>query len=110
MDNKDFLGLMFQNKKKFSDKSPDYKGSVLVDGKVYNVSLWEKVGKTSGNKFFSIALNEPKEKVEKKEEKTDKTDFSNHPFPEEVKEVSEAFGGNMEILDDKPLGEDDTPF
>jgi len=48
-------GALFKNDKGDNEKRPDYKGSVDVEGKVYNVSSWLQTAK-SGQKFLSLKL------------------------------------------------------
>jgi hypothetical protein len=57
MENKTNTGAIFKNDKKTSDKPPDYKGKVNVNGKEMEVALWIKEGKAG--KFFSASFNEP---------------------------------------------------
>ena len=99
INNEELKGLLFQNKQRMSDKSPDYKGSVLIGGKIYYVSMWKRIGKESHEEFFSLAFK-PKE-AQKAEAK---------PIEKPVQQVAQAVGGKTEILDEKPLGEDDVPF
>jgi len=106
--NEQLLGLVFLNDKKLTDKSPDYRGAVMVGGKIYNVSMWARVGKQSGKTFFSLAF---KEKDEKKEQPKIDEMYTNRPYPgDNVEQVAQAVGGKTEILDEKPLGEEEVPF
>jgi hypothetical protein len=57
MENKTNTGAIFKNDKKTSDKQPDYKGKVNVNGKEMEVALWLKEGKAG--KFFSASFSEP---------------------------------------------------
>jgi hypothetical protein len=57
MENKTNTGAIFKNDKKTSDKQPDYKGKVNVNGKEMEVALWVKQGKNGS--FFSAAFSEP---------------------------------------------------
>ena len=45
-------GSIFKNKKKESDKHPDYTGSINIEGVEYWQSVWLKTSK-AGEKFFS---------------------------------------------------------
>ena len=101
MKTEEMKGILFLNDKKLSDKSPDYRGSALIGGKVYYISLWKRVGKTSNQEFFSLSF--------KAKEENKPTQKVMHKPVEVVNEVSQAFGGKAEILDEKPLGED-LPF
>jgi hypothetical protein len=57
-------GAMFKNMDKRGPTSPDYNGSVTIDGVEYWVSGWIKtagqLAKNPGMKFLSLAFN-PKE-------------------------------------------------
>ncbi len=55
MENKTNTGAIFKNDKKTSDKQPDYKGKVNVNGKEMEVALWVKQGKNGS--FFSAAFS-----------------------------------------------------
>ena len=101
MTNEEMKGILFVNEKKMSDKSPDYKGSTLINGKVYYISLWKRVGKESGKEFFSLSFKAKEETAKEKQE---------HKPAEQVKEVAQAVGGKVEILDEKPIGDEDVPF
>ena len=51
-------GAIFKNSKKTTEKQPDYQGTVNVNGKEMQISLWLKESK-NGNKYFSVAFQEP---------------------------------------------------
>lgn len=51
-------GTLFTNDRKTTDKHPDLKGSINVEGKEFWVSGWFKTGKSGG--FTSLSLT-PKE-------------------------------------------------
>lgn len=55
---KENQGSIFVEENKKSDKHPDFKGSLTVDGKEYWVSGWKRIG--NNKKFISLALD-PKE-------------------------------------------------
>jgi len=57
--NKNNSGAIFKNEKKTNEKQPDYKGTVNVNGKDMQVSLWVKTSKKDGSKFFSVSFQEP---------------------------------------------------
>jgi uncharacterized protein (DUF736 family) len=48
-------GALFRNKKKESEKHPDYTGSANVEGKEYWVSSWLNESK-AGEKYLSLKL------------------------------------------------------
>lgn len=68
-------GALFKNDRKESEKHPDYKGSINVDGVEYWVSSWINESK-SGKKYLSLKLNKKEEEVKPKTE--DK--FDDVPF------------------------------
>lgn len=58
METKNNSGAIFKNFKKTTEKQPDYQGTVNVNGKEMQISLWLKESK-NGNKYFSAAFQEP---------------------------------------------------
>lgn len=52
-------GALFKNDEKESEKHPDYRGSINVDGTDYWLSAWLKTSK-KGAKFMSLSVS-PKE-------------------------------------------------
>jgi hypothetical protein len=48
-------GVLFKNDKKDTEKHPDYKGNIMVDGQEYWLSAWIKEGKTG--KFMGLAVS-----------------------------------------------------
>jgi uncharacterized protein (DUF736 family) len=52
-------GALFKNDKKTSEKAPDYKGTINVDGVDYWLSSWLKTSK-QGDKYMSLSV-QPKE-------------------------------------------------
>jgi uncharacterized protein (DUF736 family) len=57
--NKNNSGAIFKNAKKTNEKQPDYKGTVNVNGKDMQVSLWVKTSSKDGSKFLSVSFQEP---------------------------------------------------
>jgi uncharacterized protein (DUF736 family) len=51
-------GSIFKNDKKESDKHPDYRGKINVDGKEKEIALWVKES-AKGLKYFSVSISEP---------------------------------------------------
>ena len=63
METKLNTGAIFKNDKKASDKHPDYRGKINVDGKDKDISLWLNTSE-KGTKYFSVKISEvwkPKE-------------------------------------------------
>lgn len=48
-------GALFKNDDKQGDKSPDYRGTLNVDGVEYWLNAWIKVSK-KGTKFMSLSV------------------------------------------------------
>ena len=55
MEKRDNSGVLFKNDKKDTEKHPDYKGNIMVDGNEYWLSAWIKEGKTG--KFMGLAVS-----------------------------------------------------
>lgn len=59
-------GFLARNDKKESDKHPDFRGSITVDGAEYWLSGWVRQGKPgskmAGRQFFSLSLSPKDEK------------------------------------------------
>ena len=53
-------GVLFKEKEKKSDKHPDYKGKLDIDGVTRYLSGWIKQDK-NGNSFLSLSLSAPKD-------------------------------------------------
>lgn len=51
---KDNSGSLFKNERKDSDRHPDATGKALIDGKMYRVSAWTKVG--AKGRFQSLSF------------------------------------------------------
>lgn len=56
---RDNSGSLFKNDNKEKDTHPDYKGTVVIDGKTYWISSWVK---TSGDKKWMSLSFTPKDK------------------------------------------------
>lgn len=65
MDLKENQIVIFKNEKKNSDKQPDYKGMIEVNGEHREVSLWVRESKTTGKKYMSGTHQEPFKPKEK---------------------------------------------
>jgi len=51
-------GALFKNDKKETEKQPDYRGKLNVNGKDFYLSAWIKSAK-DGGKFMSLSVSEP---------------------------------------------------
>ena len=57
---KENSGTLFKNDRKTSDKHPDYKGAINVNGAVLEIAGWIK---TNGEKsFMSLKVSEPRQR------------------------------------------------
>lgn len=53
---------IFKHDQKGNDKAPSYKGTLNVEGKDYDISLWVKESDKAGKYFQgSISIKQPKE-------------------------------------------------
>ena len=78
--------LIFRNEKK-GENHPDWKGQINVEGKYYDIALWDKEG--AKGKFFSGKISEPWKKPEAE---------------------PAAYVAKEQIQDDTPTNTDDLPF
>jgi hypothetical protein len=58
-------GVLFKNLDKKAENQPDYRGDIMVAGKVFELAAWIKEGKKG--KFMSLSAK-PKERRRKEEE------------------------------------------
>ena len=49
---------LFENDKKGNDKSPDYRGKGLIDGKEVRIAIWKRKS-ASGIEYLSGTIEEP---------------------------------------------------
>ncbi len=61
-------GTLWKNDRKEKDTHPDYRGTINVDGKDYEISAWIK-SKRDGGKFMSLAVKEPYQATVRKAER-----------------------------------------
>lgn len=52
-EHKESFGNLFKNDKKGNDKAPDYKGTIMVGGNIYELAGWAK----QGNKGTFLSLS-----------------------------------------------------
>jgi hypothetical protein len=71
-------GAIFKNDKK-QGSQPDYRGTIDVDGKEKEISLWVKEGKKG--KFFSVSIGEPYKKKEYINERIETGDVGGSDLP-----------------------------
>lgn len=56
-------GVFFRKDKEGNEKRPDYKGTLNVEGKEYEIAGWKRMSK-AGKPFVSLKISEPFEKKE----------------------------------------------
>lgn len=79
--NKEGYGAIFRNKQKKSEKSPDYTGSITLNGKEIKLSCWLAESK-NGIKYFQVrAESEFMNKAPDEKLKNVKDDFINDDVP-----------------------------
>ena len=57
---KEGRGVLFQNLEKKTETHPDYKGQVMVDGKIVRISAWKKIH-ANGHLFSLSVMKSPTE-------------------------------------------------
>jgi hypothetical protein len=77
---RDLTGTLFKNDKMMNDKSPQYTGSVLIEGVEYWQSAWVKESK-NGVKFFSQSFKRKDAPAVRREEPARKTTITDDEIP-----------------------------
>jgi hypothetical protein len=76
---RDNSGSLFKNDKKTKETQPDYKGSAMINGQMYWMDSWFKVGKNGKFMSFSFKLQDESQSnsksSSKKEESSDDDDM-----------------------------------
>lgn len=76
---KDMSGSLFANKEKKNERSPDYSGTALIEGKEYRIAGWKKG--QGAKTFLSLAFSEKSDAGAKKAAREDLSDLeSDIPF------------------------------
>lgn len=52
---------MFLNEKQ-NDRQPDYRGTIMIAGKTYEIAAWKKTSR-NGSEFLSLQASEPRERA-----------------------------------------------
>ena len=81
-------GVLFREDEKQTERHPDMKGKINVEGKWYWLSGWKKVGKNSGKAFLSLSVT-PQEGASR---------------------GAKAAAGIEAEVRQQPVGEDEIPF
>lgn len=55
-------GSLFRNDKGDNEKRPDYRGSIMIGGVIYELSGWIQTAQTSGKQYMSLKAKEKQEK------------------------------------------------
>ncbi|MBQ0053681.1 MAG: DUF736 family protein [Bacteroidales bacterium] len=57
-EHKEGQGSLFKNEKQ-NDRQPDYKGTIVIAGKTYEVAAWERTSQR-GTSYLSLQASEPR--------------------------------------------------
>ncbi|MCQ2178813.1 MAG: DUF736 domain-containing protein [Bacteroidales bacterium] len=60
-EHKDGQGSMFRNEKQ-NDRQPDYKGTIMINGTVYEIAGWERTSQ-KGTSYISLQAGLPRERA-----------------------------------------------
>ncbi len=73
-------GVLFRVRDKQSEKGPDLKGGLNLDGVEYELAVWERESKRR-QPYFSISISLPRDQVANAERPADDADipFGNEP-------------------------------
>ena len=70
---------IFKNTNKREDKQPDFTGNLEIDGKPYQIAMWDKGKDKNGNTFYSLSFS-PNNYVKKPTPQSSKQDDNDNPF------------------------------
>ena len=71
-------GVLFKNDRKESDRHPEYKGSINVDGQEFWLSAWVKDGKSG--KFMSLSIQPKNDQLQRQPEAAHAAAETDVPF------------------------------
>lgn len=80
MANKEGTGAIFRNKDKKTEKSPDYTGSITLNGQEVKLSCWLSTSQT-GMKYFYVRANTNTQAVKSEQKHDTKDDFIDDDVP-----------------------------
>lgn len=80
MANKEGYGAIFRNTKKQNEKSPDYTGSITLNGQEIKLSCWLATSQ-SGMKYFQVRVNTNTQAVKSEQKHNNKNDFIDDDVP-----------------------------
>lgn len=58
MANKKNTGVLFNNTNKQSEKQPDFKGQINIEGKEFDIAAWKRTSE-KGVEYLSLSVSEP---------------------------------------------------
>lgn len=73
-------GVLFKNDNKETDKHPDYKGRIDINGQEYWLSAWIKERRGTNQKYMSLSVGDRVEPKEPPHQDTVITDISDDPI------------------------------
>ena len=77
MDNKNQnRGYFYRNERKMQAKQPDFNGKLTIDGKEWQISIWENKDK-NGKAYYSISASDKKFAPENKNNPTSNNNNNN---------------------------------
>lgn len=79
----------FMNRDKKEDKHPDFKGQVLVDGKLKDLALWTRETR-GGERFYGVKITEGKPREKK-------------PYPPKQNSLEQEPGMKVHLDDEIPF-------
>lgn len=68
-------GALFKNERKDTEKFPDYRGTININGVDYDLAGWVKTAKKSGKPFLSLKVSEPRQRSESSEPQPEENPF-----------------------------------
>jgi hypothetical protein len=89
---------LFPNDNKTKDNQPDWRGKITLDGKDYDIALWNKTSSKSGTSFLSGRMGE------ESKPKTASAWGSNSSQPrQQPQQQQQQFASNFDLDDSLPF-------
>jgi hypothetical protein len=101
------ISIFLVTDKEGNENRPDYKGSALINGQKYYVSMWLKKPREGGNTFLAGQIQ-----LGKAEERVTEDPIQNPPASTDTRTTEEIMEAGMsdETTRATPPPEDDLPF
>jgi hypothetical protein len=95
-------GALFRNLKKESERHPDYRGDVTVNGTKYALAAWLKTDK-NGHKYMSLALSEIPDQQQHRQPEPHRNEYAETRGRDQPQREPVRYGGGLPPEQDIPF-------